>query len=58
MTTLELLEELDIFIKQNEDDFDRGKGKLLMQQFIESILQNPKAGSAEQKTLKIFTDND
>lgn len=32
-----ILEELEIFVKQNEDDFDRGNGKQLIYQFIEMM---------------------
>ena len=30
----EIIERLQLLIKSNEDDFDRGKGKYILQQFI------------------------
>ena len=33
--TKELLDELEMLILNNEDDFDRGSGKYILQQFIE-----------------------
>lgn len=38
---LEVLEELEMFTKLNEDDFDRGKGKHLLERFIENQLHTP-----------------
>lgn len=31
------IEDLDVFAHQNQDDFDRGKGMALIQQFISEI---------------------
>jgi hypothetical protein len=31
----EILEDLEILILNNEDDFDRGKGVLILRKFIE-----------------------
>ena len=31
---MEILEDLEMLILQNEDDFDRGKGKYILQNFI------------------------
>lgn len=33
----ELLEDLEMLIINNEDDFDRGKGKFILREFISSI---------------------
>ena len=43
---MDILEDLEILILNNEDDFDRGKGKYILQNFI-------KEKQAEQLNLSV-----
>jgi hypothetical protein len=51
-TVKELLEDLEMLIINNEDDFDRGKGKHILREFISSI------NSASNESLSVRENED
>jgi hypothetical protein len=44
----DFIEELETLILNNEDDFDRGKGKFILREFISSLKSSP-----QDKTPKV-----